>query len=80
MELNKNIDEFSIKMRNKKQLAEFLNQIYGQLWGNRFPCNTKERNKFEAILVYTINHNIEFKNDKERENLYNHLFNIKGWK
>ena len=67
-------------MRNKKQLAEFLSQIYGQLWGNRFPCNTKERRKFENILVYTINHNIEFKNDKERENFYNHLFNIKSWK
>ena len=80
MELNKNIDEFSVKMRNKKQLAEFLSQIIGQLWGGRFPCNTKERSKFEAILVYTINHNIEFKNNKERENFYNHLFNIKGWK
>ena len=80
MELNKDITEFSVKMRNKKQLAEFLGKIYSQLWGGRFPCNTKERSKFEAILVYTINTNIEFKNEKERENFYNHLFNIKAWK
>ena len=58
-----------------KNLKNTLKILKGCIWGNRFNLTNNEKNKFDNILLFVLN-NIEFKNDKQKENFINDVLGL----
>ena len=68
-------------MHNKKQLAQFLSNIYGHISiGTRFKCSDDEKAKFSKILFYVINNNLEFKDEIQKVKFIESILDNGSWK